>query len=326
MGTDGFDATIAVRDESAGTIAVRVGYQPPYGFDRLLAFFRMRALAGVEVMGERFYLRTARIALPGGGEARGWVRVENDAARSALAVTLSESLAPVLPQVIARIRFQFDTDCDPQAISERLASLDDAVPGAAVPGTRLPGCFDSFETAVRAVLGQQITVAAANKLAARIAETYGAPTAFAQVAGAPASASAPFDSTLSQLTRFFPTAAEIAALHPIEDALGTLGVIKTRSRTIAEIARLVVAGELDLRPGTDVQEQMERLLAVKGIGPWSANYIAMRTMGYPDAFLETDAGIRHALPDLTPRQIRALAEQWHPWRSYANVSLWNTLG
>ena len=309
---------------------VRVGYRPPYEFDRLLAFFRARALAGVEAIGDDFYLRTARIPLQDGEEARGWVHVGNDAARNALAVTLSESLLPALPQVIARIRRQFDVDCDPQAIYERLASLDDAVPGAAVAGTRLPGCFDPFETAVRAVLGQQITVTAANKLAARIAETYGAPVAFAcgsaSGRGESASGIGPSADALAQLTRLFPTAAEIAALSPVEDALGTLGVIKTRSRTIAEIARLIVAGGLDLGPSADAPAQMERLLAIKGIGPWSANYIAMRTMSYPDAFLGTDAGIKHALPDMTPKQIVALAEQWRPWRSYANVCLWNSLG
>lgn len=325
-------------DIDAG-FTVRLGYRPPYGFDKLLGFFRMRALAGIEVIGDDSYLRSARIPLPGGSEARGWVRVENDARRNALSVTLSESLLPALPQVIARIRRQFDTDSNPRAIHERLASLDDAVPGAAVLGTRLPGCFDPFETAVRAVLGQQVTVVAANKLAARIVEAYGTPTGFdaapdpapiptpapASAAGRNSSVPEP-DPAIAQLTRFFPTPAEMLALDPIEDALGTLGVIRTRSRTIAEIARLMAAGELDLGPGSDASAQMERLLAIKGIGPWSANYIAMRTMGYPDAFLETDAGVKHALPDLSPKERLALAEQWRPWRSYATVSLWNSLG
>lgn len=308
------DAAKGTAGDTASAIetgfTVRLSYRPPYEFGKLLGFFRARALAGVEVVGDDFYLRSVRVPLTDGAEARGWVRVENDARRNALAVTLSESLLPALSPVIARIRRQFDVDCDPQAIFERIFSLDDAVPGAAVLGTRLPGCFDPFETAVRAVLGQQVTVAAANKLAARIAKTHGTPTGFGD----------------DRLSRFFPTAAEVLSLDPVEDALGTLGVIKTRSRTIAEIARLMEAGELDLGPGANAREQMERLLAVKGIGPWSANYIAMRTMSYPDAFLETDAGIKHALPDLTPKERLALAERWRPWRSYANVSLWNSLG
>ena len=207
------------------------------------------------------------------------------------------------------VRRQFDVDCDPQAVHEGIASLDDAVPGAAVLGTRVPGCFDPFETAVRAVLGQQVTVVAANRLAARIVERYGKP----------------MDTGIPGLTHAFPTAAEVAALEPIEDALGVLGVIKTRSRTIAEIARLLEAGDLRFDAGAVVAEQMERLLAVKGIGPWSAYCLAMRVLSHPDAFMETDAGVKHALPHLEPKERLELAEQWRPWRSYAVLCLWNSL-
>ena len=106
---------------------------------------------------------------------------------------------------------------------------------------------------------------------------------------------------------------------------GQLGVIKSRSRTIRALAELLESGELDFSSGAVVSDQFERLLAVKGIGPWSANYIAMRCLSYPDAFLETDAGIRHALPDYDPKQRLALAEAWRPWRSYATICLWNSL-
>ena len=104
-----------------------------------------------------------------------------------------------------------------------------------------------------------------------------------------------------------------------------LGIIKTRSRTIAEIARLLETGELRFDTGVVVAEQTERLLAVKGIGPWSANYLAMRVLNHPDAFMETDAGVKHALPHLEPKERLALAEQWRPWRSYAVLCLWNSL-
>lgn len=296
------------QSDNAG-IALRLNYRPPYRFDLLLSFFRARQLEGVESVKADSYARVVRMPLDDGGEALGWVRVTDDPRHSALSVTISESLLPVTSQVIGRIRRQFDVDCDPQAVYEGIASLDDAMPGAAVEGTRLPGCFDAFETSVRAVLGQQVTIAAANKLAGRIAKRYG--TAL--------------DTGIEGLTCAFPTAAEIAALDPIEDALGQLGVIKTRSRTIAELARLICADSLRFDSSAVVSEQMERLLAVKGIGPWSANYLAMRTMGYPDAFLETDVGIKHALPDRTPAERLALAEAWRPWRSYANICLWNAL-
>lgn len=294
---------------TAGGISVRLGYRPPYRFAELLAFFRMRALEGVEVVDGRSYSRTVRLRGPDGSEALGWVRVEDDPARRCLVVTVSEALVPCVPQVVARIRRQFDADCDPDAVAAGIASLDAAVPGAVRAGVRLPGCFDAFETACRAVLGQQVTVKAANRLAARIVAEHGTVV----------------ETGIDGLERAWPTPAEMLALSPLEDALGKLGVIKARSRTIAELARLMESGELDLGPGALVDEQMQRLIGVKGIGPWSANYIAMRTMSYPDAFLETDAGVAHALPGLSPAERAALAEQWRPWRSYAVMSLWNSL-
>ena len=296
----------------ADGIVVHLAYRPPYGFARLLDFFRARQLEGVEAVDDSSYARTVRLegAAEAGGDVVGWVRVENEPEKSRLSVRISESLLPAVSQVAAYVRRQFDTDCDPMAVYEGIRTVDELVPGAAVCGTRVPGAFDSFETAVRAVLGQQISVQAANKLAARIAETYGTPV----------------DSGVEGLRRLFPTPRDFLALDPIEDALGELGVIKTRSRVIRELARLVVEGTLDLVPGADIERQMETLLSIKGIGPWSANYIAMRTLGYTDAFLETDAGVKHALPDLTPEQRLAAAERWRPWRAYANLCLWNSLG
>ena len=286
-------------------------YRKPYGFEKLLAFFRARQLDGVEVVDGDSYTRAVRMegAAADGGDIVGWIRVTDEPAKGRLAVRMSETLLPVASQVAARVRRQFDTDCDPDAVHEGVRSLDELVPGAAVRGTRVPGAFDTFETAVRAVLGQQISVQAANKLAARIAATYGTP----------------IDMGVEGLRFLFPTARDFLALDSIEDALGELGVIKTRSRTIRELARLFTEGKLDLGPDADIAQQMETLLAVKGIGPWSANYIAMRTLGYTDAFLEKDAGIKHALPNLTPEERLAAAEQWRPWRAYANLCLWNSL-
>ncbi len=288
---------------------VRMGYRTPYRFDKLLAFFGRRALQGVELVDGESYARTVRLALPDGDEIRGWVRVTDDPAAQALIVTMSDSLINYESQVSERIRLQFDVGTNPQAVQEVLRSLDEVVPGAAVEGTRVPGCFDAFETACRAVLGQQVTVAAAGRFAARIVETHGSLV----------------ETGIEGLTHAFPTPAEVLALDDVETAFGTLGVIRSRSRTIAELARLIEAGELSLRPEADAEYQMERLLAVRGIGPWSANYLAMRTLGHPDAFMETDVGVAQALPGLAPRERRALAERWRPWRSYANVCLWNSL-
>lgn len=300
--------TRAQSESTAGDTVFHLGYRPPYRFDDLLTFFRMRQIEGVERIDDSSYERVVRLE-DEGIEHVGWLRVENDEKKNALIVTMSESLLPVTSQVLERVRHMFDTDSDPSAIHEAIASLDEMVPGAAKEGTRVPGCFDPFETAVRAILGQQVTVAFANTLAARIARTFGTPVALGR----------------DGLSYAFPSRRDILAIPSIEDGFGELGVIKTRSRVIAEIARALDAGDIDFSHGAIVAEQREKLLALKGIGPWTADYMALRIFGHPDVFLEGDAGIKHALPDTTPKERLALAERWRPWRSYANLCLWNSL-
>lgn len=283
-------------------------YRKPYHFEQLLAFYRSREMVGVEKVTDAAYQRTVRMP-SADGEVFGWIRVADEPDNSRLVLTMSSSLQAVSSQVIERVRCQFDVDCDPDAVYRGIASLDDIVPGAAVKGTRLPGAFNPFEISMRAVLGQQISVRAANKLAFRIVSTYGKPV----------------DTGIEGLDRASLTVDDVLGFDDIESAFGELGVIKTRSRTIRAIALALKAGELCFDATADAAEQIDNLLAIKGIGPWSANYIAMRALSYPDAFLETDAGIKHALPDYTPKQRLALAEQWRPWRSYANICLWNSL-
>ena len=291
------------------SIVVRLGYRPPYRFDDLLAFLRDRALEGVEVVDDSSYTRAVRLPRADGGVAEGWLRVRSEPSRNRLALEVSDGLVPVLPDMIGRVRRMFDTDSDPAAIAGGLAPLREVAPNVEVDGVRLPGCFDPFETACRAVLGQQVSVRAANKVAARIVQAYGTP----------------IDTGIAGLTRAWPSPSEVADIASIEDALGELGVIRTRSRVIREIARLLVDGALDLGATAIASDQMEELLHIKGVGPWTANYIIMRTLSYPDAFLETDAGIAHALPTMTPRERLVAVEGCRPWRSYAVVALWNSL-
>lgn len=294
---------------NAKGLTAQLDHRTPYRFADLLEFYRARTLEGIELVDSDSYARTVRIAGPDGKALCGWVRVADDAKEGRLAITMAESLAPCAPQVVERVRRMFDVDRDPHAVEEGLAPLLDIVPAAPVEGTLLPGCFEPFETACRAVLGQQVSVKAANKLAARITDAFGAHV----------------ETDIDGLSRAWPTPAEVLALGSVEDAFGELGVIKTRSRTITEIARLIEAGELELNHHADTSEQMKRLLAIKGIGPWTANYIAMRALSHPDAFLEGDVGVAHALPDLTPKERLAMAEAWRPWRSYAVIALWNSL-
>ena len=278
-------------------------------FDELLAFFRDRALEGVETVDDASYARMARIPLPDGSEASGWIRVERDPERNALLLSIAESLLPATSIVVARVRRMFDLDCDPETVSEGLAALDAIRPGANACGIRLPGCFDPFETCCRTVLGQQVSVSSANRLAARIVGAIG-PQVQTGIEG---------------LGRMWPSAAEIAAVDDLAGTLGELGVIRARTAAIAQIARMVGSGDLRFDAVADPAEQMEALLRVKGVGPWTANYIAMRVLSYPDAFLEKDSGVAHALPDMTPKERIEAVEPCRPWRSYAVVCLWNSL-
>jgi AraC family transcriptional regulator of adaptative response / DNA-3-methyladenine glycosylase II len=227
-----------------------------------------------------------------------------------LAVTVSEALLPVLPQVLTRVRHLFDLYCDPDEVYGTLQAMNRIRPGLCVMGTRLPGCFDAFETAVRAVLGQQITVKAASTLSTRLVHAYGML----------------MQTGIESLTHAFPSPEDIVALKdPVEDALGPLGIISARARTIHELARALARGDIVLDLCAQPEEEIEKLMAIRGIGSWTAGYIAMRTMGWPDSFLETDAGVKKALPGHTSKELAAMAEAWRPWRSYATINLWNTL-
>lgn len=291
-------------------ITLMLGYRPPYPWEEVLRFLAGRAIAGVELVADGAYLRTVRLATASGAPAHGWIRVDHRPQKNSLRVTVSESLLPVLPQVLARVRQLFDLQCDPDAVYETLRAMNDVRPGLCVRGTRLPGCFDAFEMAVRAVLGQQITVKAASTLAARIAAAYGIP----------------IETGVGGLTHVFPSPGELLSLNgPIEAHLGPLGVVAARARTIQDLARAVEYGEIDFDLPADPEAEIKKLIAIRGIGSWTAQYIAMRAMEWPDAFLETDAGVKRALAPCTPKELLNVAEAWRPWRSYAVVNLWNTL-
>ncbi|MDR1314923.1 MAG: helix-turn-helix domain-containing protein [Deltaproteobacteria bacterium] len=292
-------------------LSLSLGYRPPYRWDEILGFLGARALAGVEKVAGGEYMRAARIAAPGGKTALGWLKVAQNPRKDALSVTLSESLLPALPQALARVKRLFDTCCDPESVYARLSPMNDVAPGSCPPGLRVPGSFDSFETAVRAVLGQQIAVKAAGTLAARIAAAYGAPVATGE----------------EGLDRAFPSPGDFLAMgDSLEKRLGELGVVSARSGAIGAMAKLFADGDVDMDFCASPERESLKLRSLPGIGSWTAGYIAMRAMGWPDVFLETDAGVKKALPGRTSRELKELAEAWRPWRSYATVGLWNSLG
>ena len=292
------------------SVTVALGYRPPYEWSRLLRFLSLRAIPGVEAVDGERYSRTVRMRGRDGTDLLGCVSVTNRPERNVLSVTLSDSLLPVLPQVLGRIRGLFDLSCEPLAVSERLTGAEGGIPGDFVCGLRVPGCFDPFELCTRAILGQQITVKAAGTLAGKMADAFGVPV----------------QTEIDGLTRAFPSADDILALEGrIEDRLCPLGMVAARARAIQSIAAMVQTGELEFELCSDPEAAMQRLMEIPGVGVWTATYIAMRALQYTDAFPETDLGIRKALGDKRPKELRALSEQWKPWRSYATMALWDSL-
>ena len=292
------------------SITLFLGYRPPYPFSEVLRFLSGRLISGVELIRDEAYWRTVRLSDVRGRPVSGWLCVHHSPQKNALRVTLGETLLPILPQVLARVRHLFDLSCDPDAVFETLAEMNTLRLGLCVPGTRLPGCFDTFEMATRAVLGQQITVKAAGTLAGRLVAAYGTPV----------------QTGIPELTHTFPTPQDILTLDgSIESHLGPLGIIAARARAIFKLAEALESGQLDLAHCADPEAEMEKLLLLPGIGRWTASYIAMRAMGWPDAFPETDVAIKKALSPRTPKEMLALSEAWRPWRSYATINLWNSL-
>jgi AraC family transcriptional regulator of adaptative response / DNA-3-methyladenine glycosylase II len=300
----------AKKEHQNDGITLHLSYRPPYRFEQILNFLAGRAITGVELVDNGEYMRTVCLKTAKGKSMIGWIRVAHKPKQNALAVTISETLLSVLPQILARVRHLFDLYCDPYAIYETLQVMNKIRPDICVLGTRLPGCFSAFEIAVRAVLGQQITVKAASTLAARIVNAYGTSV----------------QTDIKGLTHIFPTPQIILAMgDDIQNNLGVLGVTGARSKTIYELAQALVQGEIDLGSCVQPAEEMKKLMKICGIGSWTAQYIAMRAMGWTDSFLETDAGVKKALPGFSSKELLDIAEAWRPWRSYATVNLWNTL-
>ena len=240
------------------------------------------------------------------GETRGWVKVEPSARRNALAVEISTPLAAVLPTLLPRLRCLFDLDARPDVIAAHL-SADPRLARAAslLPGLRVPGSVDGFEMAVRAILGQRISVPGATTLAGRLAAVFGEP----------------IETPFPMLNRLSPRPERLAMAEPSE--LVSLGIAAPRARAIAALARVVVDRRIELVPGADPELTIARLLELPGIGDWAAHYIAMRALRWPDAFPAADLGLLRATGLKSARELSRLAESWRPWRSYAALYLWN---
>jgi AraC family transcriptional regulator, regulatory protein of adaptative response / DNA-3-methyladenine glycosylase II len=295
---------------ATGTLTMRLAVRTPFAGSALLGFMAQRAVPGVEETGPGWYART--LALPHGtGTVRLDVPDTPDAGVTAF-VTATFALDDLRDTAAAveRTRRMLDADCDSVAVADAFAG--DPVVGPLVrrnPGLRVPGHVDGNEIAIRAVLGQQVSVAGARTVAARLVEAHGRPLSVKS-------------SQDAQLTHLFPDPASIAALEPRD-----LPMPRARGTALITLCAALADGTLALDRGPDRDQVRHALLDIPGIGPWTADYVALRALGHPDVFLPTDVGIRHALTALgrDPRDAAALSEGWRPWRSYAQMHLWQTL-
>ncbi len=288
-------------------ITVRLGLRPPYDIEAMLGFFSKRMIHSIEATNESSELpglkRTLRIDA-GGKSHAGWLAASFDNSRSQLQLQVSESLREVLPLVIRRVRAAFDLDADPTAINGVLHADFPASNGLRVPGT-----LDGYELAVRAVLGQQITVAAARTLAQRMVDAFGEP----------------IETPWPTLNRLFPAPAVLAAASG--DALGRLGIVRQRQAAIVGIARAVADRQLQLHGGADLKATLATLKSLPGIGDWTAQYIAMRALRWPDAFPSGDVALHKVMGvqglKNPAKQAEAASLAWKPWRSYAVIRAWS---
>ena len=294
----------AAASHSSAAVTLKLPYRPPYDWSAMLSFLATRAIPGVERVEQGRYHRT----LAHDGES-GTITVVHDATRNGLLATIRFADMRALPAIVARIRRVFDLGADVVRIGAHLARdplLADLV--ARRPGLRAPGGWEGFELALRAVLGQQVTLGAARNLAHRLVLS--------------CDAALPAPCPITGLTHLFPVPARVAVAD-----LSCLGMPGNRRATLQAVARAALADKMLFAPGRDLDEVVARMRAIPGIGEWTAQYIALRALRETDAFPATDVGILRgaAGPDGTRPGAAALlarAENWRPWRAYAAQHLW----
>ncbi|MDR3482121.1 MAG: AlkA N-terminal domain-containing protein [Burkholderiaceae bacterium] len=298
--------------KSGDALVLRLAYRPPFDWGEMLRYLAGRAIPGVEAVlaDEAAYARSVRI-----GDAEGWLRVRHLGAKMQLELEVAPQLAPHLMFLLSQVRTQFDLDANPAAIDAHL--MHDPLLAAQLKiasGLRVPGTFSVFELAVRAVLGQQVSVAGATTLSGRLVQRFGAA----------------FGTPIAAVTHHFPLAEVLAAASCAD--IAHIGLPASRAGTIVNLAQFAAAGGMNLNPACNLQQAVEQLKSVRGIGEWTAQYIALRALRFPDAFPAGDLGLQKAAADttapngrLTEKQLLARAADWSPWRGYAALLLWNSL-
>jgi AraC family transcriptional regulator of adaptative response / DNA-3-methyladenine glycosylase II len=297
--------SLASRSSAETGIVLRVRYRPPYDWESMLTFLQARAIPGVEVVEKGCYRRTVEI-----GGSVGNITVTHLPQRQSLSVTIHFPTVQSLPAIVNRARRLFDLGADIETIDEHLSHDPQLAPWVALrPGLRAPGGWDGFELAVRAILGQQISVAAARRLAGQLVALHGEPL--------------PGNSgNHPGLTRTFPSAERLAAAASIG-----LGMPTPRLNALRALARAAVNDPNLFRPLATIEEAIARLRAIPGIGEWTAQYIALRAIREMDAFPASDIGLLSGVAKVdgapaTPASLLRRAESWRPWRAYAAQHLW----
>jgi AraC family transcriptional regulator of adaptative response / DNA-3-methyladenine glycosylase II len=291
------------RPAVADFLRLTVAYRPPLDWHALLRFLSARAIPGVECVTGDTYQRTVCV-----GGHRGWLRVSPLAGRNLLAVDLATALAPALPAILARLRNLFDLDARPDLIAGQLALDPLLAPWVKRhPGLRVPGAFDAFELGIRAILGQQVSVRGASTLAGRLVQQFGEA----------------IETPFACLNRIAPAAETLASARSA--ALAGIGLPATRAESLRSLANAIARREIDLEPGVNPMAMIAKLVELPGIGPWTAEYIAMRALRWPDAFPATDLGLVKASGLKSAKVLARTAECWRPWRAYAAMHLWESL-
>lgn len=303
-------------------IVMNLYYRPPYNWDLILNFLRVRAIPHVEMLTDNGIYRRSLQVKENNTLYSGWLEVKANPEKNKVLIKISNSLEDVIITVIQKVRKAFDLDLDPSQF-----------PDIIDPGVRLPGCFDSFEVSCRAIIGQQVTVKAATTLSGRVAEVLGKKA----------------ETPWKEVDRYFPRAEIFVDREDIIDVLGSHGIISARSSTMMSLGQKVIKGEVSFTGNQAVDKLKSNLLSIKGIGPWSAEYISMRGISWPDAFPVSDLVIKNKLleqlcdedgvklSDLSEKYSKYIInkkyeksankwiEDYRPWRSYMSIAIWNDL-
>lgn len=277
-------------------IVCELAFRKPLPWKQIMDYLQLRATPKVEYVTDDSYSRTLSL-----GKHAGWIRVFKSSQKDTITIEISASLAAVLPLVLHRIKGLLDLNADTEKIEERLGAI------VHTNGLRVPGACDPFELCLRAVLGQQISVKGASTLMGRIAQKYGQ-----QV-----------ECGIAELAYLTPSSSRLA--NAKKEDLCALGLTGSRSQTVIDLAEADATGKISFDAKESPQTQMLRLQSIGGIGEWTAQYVAMRALKWPDAFPHTDLGIKKALGDDNPKRILQLSEKWSPWRAYATMHLWSSL-